>query len=113
MQLPAPGTIFPTKAIRIINLAPRLPNDQSASGPENADAPKEGDQENPYENNPAPQDFFTSQSGLLQLIRMLGNHLGADIEHHDHHVGEYLFAEDSGDEDEWEDEEDDEEEAAD
>ncbi|KAJ6121255.1 hypothetical protein N7512_003720 [Penicillium capsulatum] len=95
-----PARIFPTKAIRVVNLAPSLSNEQSqpAREPAESPAPDAPDLNQP---GPAADEIWRSQAGLLQLVSMLQDEFG-DEEHDELWATATDFHDDDG---EWEDEE--------
>ncbi|OQD92342.1 hypothetical protein PENSOL_c042G01365 [Penicillium solitum] len=83
--------VFPTKVIRIVSLAPNLPNNTDGVSNLNNGIPG-----GPGPNMP-PEDASHSQAGLLQLLRMLGEE--ADFEQSDSE-DEWESMDEDGDEDE-------------
>lgn len=98
--------IFPTKAIRIVNLAPDLSN--KSDSPSDADQAQSQTREGGGPNHPPADEIWRSQAGLLQLINMLGGEFG-ELEEEDEGEDELeaLFPDAQGESDEWEDEDDD------
>ncbi|KAJ5696198.1 hypothetical protein N7455_000909 [Penicillium solitum] len=83
--------VFPTKVIRIVSLAPNLPNNTDGVSNLNNGIPG-----GPGPNMPS-EDASHSQAGLLQLLRMLGEE--ADFEQSDSE-DEWESMDEDGDEDE-------------
>ncbi|PLN80203.1 hypothetical protein BDW42DRAFT_171410 [Aspergillus taichungensis] len=99
--------IFPTKAIRIVNLAPELSN--KSDSPSDADQAQNQSTEGGGPQNPPAEEIWRSQAGLLQLINMLGGEFG-ELEEEDEGEDELeaLFPDaNNADSDGWEDDDDD------
>jgi hypothetical protein len=102
-----PARVFPTKAIRIVSLAPDLVNKATPISHDGADpsASTEGTQ-SPSQNPPG-QGTFGTQAGLLQLLSLLRDEVMEEADFEEFAEGEL--------DDEWEsvDEEEEGEEAGD
>ncbi|KAJ5159374.1 uncharacterized protein N7482_006378 [Penicillium canariense] len=69
-----PARIFPTKAIRIVSLAPDISNSKSASAPLSGTHFLEGPMSRAQSGSGQPTDeTFQSQAALLQLVSLLGD----------------------------------------
>ncbi|PYI05667.1 hypothetical protein BO78DRAFT_397973 [Aspergillus sclerotiicarbonarius CBS 121057] len=106
-QHEGPARIFPTKAIRIVSLAPDLSNRKSASN-SNVEEPQDqratgGGLWDSEQQQPRAEDTWRSQAGLLQLVSLLGDEL-------DEEEDEFEAMDVDGDGDEWEDADEDEDE---
>jgi hypothetical protein len=107
-----PARIFPTKAIRVISLAPDLPGatpkSNSTTPPTNTTGGDSLFDPNSQDRPPA-DDIWRSQAGLLQLLSMLGDEYGEDED--DEELQAMVTGLGEGDPDlEWEDVEDNEDE---
>ncbi|KAK1142980.1 hypothetical protein N8T08_007221 [Aspergillus melleus] len=105
------GRIFPTKAIRIVSLAPDLsekPSGATDAGESTPDATQMNDGSFHAERQHPPADeFWRSQAGLLQLVSMIGGEFGEDEEADDDEEGVIVdHLHDDFIDGEWEDEED-------
>lgn len=105
-QRNGPARIFPTKAIRIISLAPDLSNNKSDDNTSADTASTGGFLWDPNHSHPPTDEVWRSQAGLLQLISMLRDEFGEDEEEEDDDDELGAF---HGDEGGWEDEDDDDE----
>ncbi|KAJ5205085.1 uncharacterized protein N7498_005964 [Penicillium cinerascens] len=97
------GRIFPTKAIRIVTLAPDLSKGRCFIASE-TDTPEESTRTTSNQSGPLVEEIWHSQAGLLQLVSMLGDEFGGEDDDDDHEVG--VFAANFHDDDidnEWED----------
>lgn len=85
------GRIFPTKAIRIVSLAPDLsdkrPDTTSRSDPTPGSAPADDGSFHSERQHPPADEFWRSQAGLLQLVSMIGGDVGDDEEEEDDEEG--------------------------
>lgn len=97
-----PARIFPTKAIRIVNLAPEL-SDKKGSSASNADTHRDPARTGGFLQPPG-DDVWRSQAGLLQLVTMLRDEFG-DEDDDEEGDGPGVMVTD-GDDGEWEDEDD-------
>lgn len=95
--------IFPTKTIRIISLAPDLSGRKFSTINESED-PEDLNRESPNRSEPAVEEVWRSQAGLLQLFSMFGDELGGEDDSDDHALGDFAadLHHDDIDE-EWED----------
>lgn len=86
--------IFPTKAIRIVSLAPDLSSDKPIEA-EAAELPP------PQEPDPQSEEHWRSQAALLQLVTMLGDDFGeeedSEEDHDEDHLGVFPDADDNDD----------------
>ncbi|KAJ5570607.1 uncharacterized protein N7459_010037 [Penicillium hispanicum] len=77
-QQEPPTRIFPTKAVRILSLAPDFSSSRHAS-PSNAATPEYSTPTSGDSNHQQPpDDIWRSQAVLLQLVSMLGDEFGED-----------------------------------
>ncbi|KAJ5600972.1 hypothetical protein N7450_002039 [Penicillium hetheringtonii] len=103
-----PARIFPTKAIRVVSLAPDPIGATKESG--SSDTPQTGTGDDPLDLNaqdrPPADDMWRSQAGLLQLLSMLGDEFGEDEDEEELHAMVTGLGEGEADL-EWEDVDDD------
>ncbi|KAJ5110397.1 hypothetical protein N7532_000932 [Penicillium argentinense] len=104
-----PARIFPTKAIRVVSLAPDLPGVTSKS---NSDTPSSTTADGLFDpesqDRPPADEIWRSQAGLLQLLSMLGDEFGEEED--DDELQAVVTGLGDGDA-EWEDVDDDEDES--
>lgn len=96
-----PPRVFPTKAIRIVSLAPAL-SEKSASAASNIPSADDVDGQNASGQTLPGEDAWRTQAGLLQLLSMLGDQAGFDETDLEEDEWENV---ETGDEDDFSDEE--------
>jgi uncharacterized surface protein with fasciclin (FAS1) repeats len=94
--------IFPTKAIRIVTLAPSLSEGKSSPTFDSKN-PEASNSSTSNQSDPPVEEIWRSQAGLLQLVSMLGDEFGGEDDDEDHEVRVFVpDLQDDDIDDQWE-----------
>ncbi|KAJ5676452.1 uncharacterized protein N7477_002085 [Penicillium maclennaniae] len=97
------GRIFPSKTIRIVSLAPDLPEGKFPAINEH-EYQEEISCESLNRSDPAVGEVWRAQAGLLQLFSIFGNEFGEEHDDDDHDLGDFAAVlPDHEIDEEWED----------